>query len=93
MSKLKEIWQYVPEWYKVGYLVCLITAIVLLLLGFFSIPVGSIDPSVLTGAGIMFAFASLGIGGRALEKGVDAKVVHGETSLELNNPDSKKDEN
>lgn len=93
MSKLKEIWQYVPEWYKIGYWVCLITAIVLLLLGFFAIPVGSIEPSVLTGAGIMFAFASLGIGGRALEKGVDAKVTHGETSLELNNPDSKKEEN
>ena len=41
----------------------------------------------------MFAFASLGIGGRALEKGVDAKVTHGDTSLELNNPDSPKDKN
>lgn len=89
MSKLKEIWTYVPEQYKLAYWACLITSIILLFLGFFSIPVGQIDPTVLTGTGILFGFATLAVGIKALDKGIDTKITHKDTTLELNNPDPK----
>lgn len=56
--------------------------------GFFMPPKGAIDGSVLIFGGLMFAFATLYMVDRAIEKGLDAKVKHGETEVtigDLNN--------
>ena len=64
----------------------------LLIIGsFFVPPMGIIDGSVLAAVGELFAFAALFAAWEAVERGIDAKVTHGGTSIELNNPD-KKDE-
>lgn len=50
-------------------------------------PQGVIDGSVIAFAGEVFAFASLFFAWEATDRGIDAKLKHGETELELNNPD------
>lgn len=65
-----------------------IIALALGIIGFFMPPKGAIDGSVLIFGGLMFAFATLFMVDRAIEKGLDAKVKHGETEVtigDLNN--------
>ena len=50
-------------------------------------PRGAIDPSVVAFVGEMFAFASLFFAWESIDKGIDAKIKHGKTEIELNNPD------
>ena len=87
MKKFKEIWGNAPHSYKIGYWVCLISSIILLTAGFILPPLAEIHNSVLLAAGILFGFASLGVGIAALERGVDATVKHKDTELILTNPD------
>lgn len=84
MIKLKEIWKYVPEQYKLAYWVCLIASIGLLIAGFVCPPLGEIDPSVLTSVGELFAFASLGVGIKALDKGLKTVIEHNDTKVTIN---------
>lgn len=51
------------------FFVCLGVAIALFIGGFFCPPMGVIDGSVLTAAGILFGFAALGIAGQNLANG------------------------
>lgn len=63
-------------------------AIGLLIASFVVPPTGVIDPSVLAATGEIFAFAALGAVIKAIDKGVDAKVQRGNTTLvvgDLNN--------
>ena len=67
----------------------ILTAIAVLFLvgGFFCPPMGIIDGSVLTGVGELFGFGALGAVLKALDKGIDAKITKGNTTLELTNDD------
>ena len=61
---------------------------VLLIAGsFFVPPTGKIDGSILAAVGELFGFAALFMAWEALDRGVDAKVTHGNTTIELNNDD------
>lgn len=74
--------------------VAVILAAASVLLGIVSFvmpPRGMIDSSVIAFAGEVFAFASLFFGWEAVDRGIDAKITHGGTEIDLNNPD-KKDE-
>ncbi len=62
-------------------------AIALLIGSFFCPPVGIINESVLMATGELFGFAALGTVIKAIDKGVDAKVKHNNTEVELNNPE------
>ena len=62
-------------------------SIILLITSFIVPPTGIIDASVLAATGEIFAFASLGTVLKAIEKGIDAKITKGNTTLELNNDD------
>lgn len=65
-----------------------VIALALGIIGFFMPPKGVIDGSVLIFGGLMFAFATLFMVDKAIEKGLDAKVKHGETEVtfgDLNN--------
>ena len=73
----------------VVFWVCLIVALVLMLLGFYLPPMGEISPSVLEGVGWLFGFAALAKFCEtvkiAVKSGYDAKVKHGDTTIEINN--------
>ena len=50
-------------------------------------PLWYVDGSILTGMGIIFAYVSLLYAWEATDRGIDAKVEHGNTKIELTNPD------
>lgn len=58
-----------------------ISAIGLLIASFVAPPVGVINSTVLAAVGEIFAFAALGTVIKAIDKGVDAKVQHNNTTL------------
>lgn len=55
----------------------------LIIASFLVPPTGVIDGSVLGAVGEIFAFAALGTVIKAIDKGVDAKVQHNNTSLTI----------
>lgn len=70
----------------------MVMAIVAVALGVTSIimpPRGVIDSSVVAFVGELFAFAALFFAWESVERGIDAKITHGNSSIELNNPDNK----
>lgn len=70
---------------KVSFWVCLLVSLSLIILGFIVPPMGTIDPSVLTAVGEIFAFATLAVVGDAIKEGYDAKVKKGELEIEISN--------
>lgn len=64
-------------------------AIGLLVASFIVPPTGVIDPSVLGATGEIFAFAALGAVIKAIDKGVDARVQRGNTTLVVGDLNSK----
>lgn len=78
---------------KTAFYICLIFAIGLLIASFIVPPLGVISPSVLTGVGELFAFATLGTVIEAISRGVDAKLTHNNTEINIINPDNKKSDN
>lgn len=67
----------IPFW------LCLTISISLLVGGFFCPPMGVIDGSILTAAGILFAFAVLGHIPIIVELAGHAKITSGETTIEI----------
>ena len=88
MRKIVEIFKCAPTLNKVAYWVCLVLAAGLIIAGFVLPPLGNIDNSVLIATGEIFAFASLGTLIAALDMGVDAKLSHKDTAIEIINPDN-----
>lgn len=62
-------------------------AVLLGLVSFIMPPRGMIDSSVIAFAGEVFAFASLFFAWEAVDRGIDAKITHGGTEIDLNNPE------
>lgn len=60
-------------------------AVGLIITSFFLPPTGVIDDSALIGASIFFAFAALITAQHAIDKGMDAKIKHGDTELTITN--------
>lgn len=58
-------------------------AVGLIITSFFVPPTGVIDGSVLAATGEIFAFAALGTVIKAIDKGVDARVQHRNTSVTI----------
>lgn len=72
----------------------LLTAVAVLLIvaGFIVPPMGVIDGSVISAVGELIAFAALLTLWHAIDKGIDAKFSHGNTTLELTNDDDEDNE-
>lgn len=71
-----------------SFWICLGVSITLGTIGFFTPPQGIIDGSVLTYTGELIGFVSVDNIRRAISKGLDAKVKHGNTEVtirDLNN--------
>lgn len=62
-------------------------AVLLGIASFLTPPRWIIDASVIAFAGEIFAFASLFFAWEAVDRGIDAKITHGGTEIDLNNPD------
>lgn len=65
-------------------------AVVLLFIAFFTPPPYVIDSSVIAAVGEIFAFAALFFAWESVDKGIDAKIKHNNTEIELNNPDKSR---
>lgn len=72
---------------KIIFYINLCISVALMVGGFFVPPKGVIDGSVLTGAGLLFAFTALACFTGAIEAGKDFKMSHGDTSVEINQSD------
>ena len=73
-------------------IVAIALAAIAVLLGvasFLTPPHWVIDASVIGFTGELFAFASLFYAWEATDRGIDAKIKHKDTEIELNNPDPK----
>ena len=68
---------------SISFWVCLCTSLVLIALGFLVPPMGDIHPSVLTAVGELFGFATLAVVADAIRFGYDAKITHGNTTVQI----------
>lgn len=84
---LKQDWLLILH--SASFWVFSIISIALIIASFIVPPTGIIHPSVLTATGELFAFASLGAVYKALDKGVDAKIEHGDTKITIDNNDEE----
>lgn len=64
-----------------------VASIVLLFAGFVTPPLGIIDGSVIMAVGEIAGIIALLVAADAVERGIDAKIKHKDTEVELNNPD------
>ena len=62
-----------------------ITALGLIVTSFFIPPTGIIDSSIFAGVGEIFAFGALWEIHIAIQKGIDAKIQHHDTTIKINN--------
>lgn len=76
---------------KYIFFVCLGMSILLFVGGFFCPPMGSIDGSLLTAAGILFGYAALGVAGQNLANGKEVTFQHGETEVKIGDDDDEQD--
>ena len=68
---------------KIASAVLSFIAVGLLIASFFVPPTGVVDGSVLAAVGEIFAFAALFAVWEAVDKGIDAKIVHGNTTISI----------
>ena len=73
--------------------ICLIAAIGLFVGGFFVPPKGVIDGSVVTAAGILFGFATVGQIPHIIETSKMVKVTTGSTTIEAHGKDKENQAN
>jgi len=82
----------VETWHNNLYLKILTFAAIGLIIASFCVPpMGVIDGSVLAGVGELFAFGALWQVAKAIDKGLDTKVQHNNTSITVG--DFNKEEN
>lgn len=72
---------------NVAFWVCLGISAALLVAGFLVPPMGIVDGSVLTGVGELAGFATLAVAAHAIDTGLNAKVTHGNTTIEVHRDD------
>lgn len=81
------------KFHKRVFFICLFTSITLLIASFIIPPLGLIEPSVLAAVGEVFAFASLGEIGAAIDRGRKATISRGDIHLTVDGDDAKEEDN
>lgn len=66
-----------------------LVAVGLIVASFIVPPTGIIEPSVLAAVGEIFGFAALGTVIKAIDKGIDARVQHRDTSVTIGDLDPR----
>lgn len=88
---IKDVWKR-GTYHNIAFWICLGISIVLMVISFFIPPAGIIDSSVFIGTSILFAYTALASFNAALDRGVDAKLKHGDTELHIINDEDKNKE-
>lgn len=78
-----------PHADKYFFFVCLVCSIGLFIGGFFCPPMGQIDGSVLTAAGVLFAFAALGVVGQNLANGKEVIFKKGDIEVSVDTEETE----
>lgn len=80
---MRKVWKILMNdiWFHIFATI----SIVLIVVSFFIPPTGVIDGSVFAGVGELFGFAALWEVHLAIKKGIDAKISHHDTTIEINN--------
>lgn len=68
---------------KFIFLICLVASLALFIGGFFCPPMGVIDGSILTAAGILLAFATLAVAAQNLANGKDLTFKKGDMEVTI----------
>ena len=68
-----------------AFWICLVISILLIVGGAITPPPFVVDSSIFFATGQLFAFAGLWTLNRAIDKGVDARVKHNETEIQIIN--------
>ena len=89
-SPVKEVVRNVLR-YDIWLKILTVTSICLIVAGFCVPPTGVVDGSVLIATGILAGFGAMFECGHAVDKGLDAKVTHGDTTINLINEDDGND--
>ena len=76
--------------FKIGFYISLITAIVLLFVGFFMEPIGVIDGSILTCVGLLLAFGIASLIPELVSKSKSTKIKAGGAEIEFKGKARKK---
>lgn len=85
--KLKALARNVRMSTTIGLWLCALAAIGLYVASFCVPPTGVIDASVLKAGSWLFAFAGLFEAREALREGLGFKMTHGQTTVEVRDPD------
>lgn len=64
-------------------IVLAVIAIALIVAGFIVPPMGEVHPSVLKGVGEIIGIIAIFFGWESVDKGLDAKIQHGKTTIQL----------
>lgn len=80
---MRKVWKILKN--DIWFHIFATTSIVLIVVSFFIPPTGVIDGSVFAGVGELFGFASLWEVHLAIKRGIDAKISHNSTTIEINN--------
>lgn len=75
---------------KIVSVVLAVFSVILIIGSFFVPPTGIIDGTVLAAVGEIFGFAALFMTWEAIDRGIDTKITHGNTTIELNQDDEEK---
>lgn len=70
---------------NIFFVVMSLLSVSFLVAGFIAPPFGVIDNSVIVAVGELFGFAALSVVIKAINAGVDAKIKHKDTEIEINN--------
>ena len=81
MSPIKAFAKKITR--NVWFYIFSLSSLALIVASFLVPPTGVIDGSVLAAVGEIFAFAALFTVIKAIEAGVDAKVTHGNTTVQV----------
>lgn len=73
MNNLEQTLKSVPLGWAITFFVCFGVDVALLITSFLMPPQGVIDPSVLTGAALLFAFPTLYTAYECIQKGIAAR--------------------
>lgn len=87
---IKETWKK-GTYKNAAFWTCLICSLLMMGISFALPPVGIVSSSSMAAASILWAYGALASFNAALDRGVDAKVKHGETELHIINDDEKKE--
>ena len=80
---MRNVWRILKDdiWFHIFATI----SIMLIVVSFFIPPTGVIDGSVFAGVGELFGFGALWEVHLAIKRGIDAKVTHNNTTIEINN--------